>query len=210
MATFKITVSKLNDSTKIRKIKWTRQILKPINDLSNEKSTAPSPKIVLIGRFHVDMFYINKLIPPGIDVAIKFIPHDDQFLFMSADADHLGPKVVIKKMNIIVAIKQMLDATDLAHRVLVRERNMRLTYTRVMMKHVAIPAGSLTMCLEIIFTGGQPELVVMGFVSDTAFAGNYTENPFNVKNFKIKQIDLFLNGMPVPRFGYQPNFTENI
>ena len=50
----------------------------------------------------------------------------------------------------------------------------------------------------------------MDFVSDTTFAGSYTKNPFNFKNFKIKRMDLFRNGMRVPRFGYQPNFTKKI
>ena len=87
---------------------------------------------------------------------------------------------------------------------------MRLLYTRVMMKHVAIQAGSSTMCLDNILTGGLPDLVVMGLVSDTAFAGSYTDNSYNFKNFKIKRMDLFHNGMQVPRFGYQPNFTKKI
>ena len=129
---------------------------------------------------------------------------------MSADGDNLGPKVVIKEMNLIVATKYMSDATELAYRALVPEWNMRLPYTRVMMKHVAIPAGSSTICLDNIFTGGLPNLVVMGFVSDTAFAGSYTENPYNFKNFKIKRMDMFCNGMRVPRFGYQQNFTKKI
>ena len=102
-------------------------------------------------------------------------------------------------MNLNVATKQMSDATELAHRALVREQNMRLPYTRVMMKHVAIPAGSSTICLDNIFTVGLHELVVMGLVLDTAFAGSYTENPYNFKNFKIERMDMFRNGMRVPR-----------
>ena len=129
---------------------------------------------------------------------------------MSADGDNHGPKVVIKGINLNVATKQMFDATELAHRAFVRERNIRLPYTRVMIKHVAIPAGSSTMCLDNIFTGGLPDLVVIGFVSETAFASSYTENPYNFKNFKIKRMDLFRNGMRVPRFGYQLNFTTKI
>ena len=130
---------------------------------------------MLIGRPHVDVLHIDKLIPPNIDVTIKLMPNDDKFLFMSADGDNLGPKVVIIKINLIVATKQMSDATDMVHRALVRERNMRLLYTLVIMKLVAIPAGSSTMCLDNIFMGGLLDLVMMGFVSDTAFAGSYTE-----------------------------------
>ena len=66
------------------------------------------------------------------------------------------------------------------------------------------------MCLDNIFTGRLPDLVMVGFVSDTAFAGSYTENPYNFKNFKMKRMDLFRNGMRVARFGYKPNFTKKI
>ena len=104
----------------------------------------------------------------------------------------------------------MFDLTKLAHRALVCESNMRLPYICVMIKHVALPAGSSTMCLDNIFLNGLPDLVVTGFLSNTAFAGSYRKSPYNFKNFKIKQMDLFSNGMSVPRFGYQPNFTKKI
>ena len=53
--------------------------------VEREKYCADSPEIVLIGRPHVDVFHIDKLITPGIDVDIKFMPNDDKFCFMSAD-----------------------------------------------------------------------------------------------------------------------------
>ena len=105
-------------------------------------------------------------------------------------------------MNLNVATNKMFDATDLAHRAFVCERNMRLPYTQVMMKHVAIYAGSSTVCLDNLFTCKMTNLVVMGFLSDTAFAGSYTKNPYNFKNFIIKRMDLFPNAMRVTRFGY--------
>ena len=51
---------------------------------------------------------------------------------------------------------------------------------------------------------------MMGFVTDTTFAKGYTDNPYNFNNFKIKLINLLCNGMPVPRFSYQPNVTKKI
>ena len=178
--------------------------------VERRKYFAESPDIVLIGRPHADVFHIDKLIPPGIDMSVKFMPNDDKFCIMSSDGDNLGPKVVIDDMNLIICTKQLLDAAELAHQTLVGNINMRLPYTRVLMKHVAIPANSSTMCLDNIFTGVLPDLVVMGFVTDTAFAGSYTENPYNFKNFKIKRMDLFRNGTRVAQFGYLPNFTKKI
>ena len=81
--------------------------------VKRDKYCVESPEIVLIVRPNIDVFYIDKLISPGIDVAIKFIPNDDKFLFMSAGGDNIGQKVVIKEINLNVAAKQMFDATEL-------------------------------------------------------------------------------------------------
>ena len=70
---------------------------------------------MVIGRPHLDVFHIDKLISPGIDVAIKFMPNDDKFSFMTGYGDNLGLKVFIKDMNLIVATKQISDATEHAH-----------------------------------------------------------------------------------------------
>ena len=78
------------------------------------------------------------------------------------------------------------------------------------MKHVAIPSGSSTICLDNIFTGALPDLVVMGFVSDTAFSGSYTANPFNFQNFKIKRMDMFANGNKVSQMGYKPDYAKKL
>ena len=129
---------------------------------------------------------------------------------MSSDEDNLGPKLVIDDMNLIICNKQLYDTAELAHQTFVGTINMRLSYTRVLMKHVAILTNSSTMCLDNILTGVLPDLVVMGFVTDTAFAGSYTENPYNLKNFKINRMDLFRNGTRVSQFGYLPNFKKKI
>ena len=73
--------------------------------LKREKYCAESPEVVVIGRPHMDVFQIDKLIQPGIDVAIKFMPNDDKFIFMTGDGDNPGPKIVIKDMNLIIATK---------------------------------------------------------------------------------------------------------
>ena len=170
--------------------------------VARQKYCTESPEFVLIGRPHLDVFHIDKLIPPGIDMSLKFLPNDDKFIFMSTEGAAFGPKIVIKEMQLIIHTKQLSDATELAHRALIREKNVRLPHSRVMMKHVAIPSGSSTICLDNIFTGGLPDLVVMGFVADTAFAGSYTENPYNFQNFKVKRMKMYANGNKVSQMGY--------
>ena len=109
---------------------------------------------------------------------------------------------MIKKMNLIECTKQTFDATEIVYRALFREQNMRVLYTRVMIKNIAIFDNNLTICLDNICTGRVPYLMVMCFGSDTAFALRYTKHPYNFKNIKIKRINLFHNGMQMPRFSY--------
>ena len=45
-------------------------------------------------------------------------------------------------------------------------------------------------------------------MSDADHAGGYQRNPFDFQNFSVNRIDLKRNGMPVPRNGYTPNFTN--
>lgn len=178
--------------------------------VARQKYCSESPEFVLIGRPHLDVFHIDKLIPPGIDMSLKFLPNDDKFIFMSTEGANFGPKIVIKEMQLIIHTKQLSDATELAHRALIREKNVRLPHSRVMMKHVAIPSGSSTICLDNIFTGGLPDLVVMGFVADTAFAGSYTENPYNFQNFKVKRMEMYANGNKVSQMGYRPDYAKKL
>ena len=85
-----------------------------------------SPDIVLIRRLHADVFHIDKLIPPGIDMSVKFMLNDDKFFIMSSNRDNLGPKVVIVNMILVICTKQLCDAAELAHQTLIGDINMPL------------------------------------------------------------------------------------
>ena len=109
-------------------------------------------------------------------MSVKFMPNDDKFCIMRSDEDNLGPKVVIDDMNLIICTKLLSDGAELAHQTIVGNKPAP-PINRVLIKHVAIPANSSNMCHDNICTGVLPNLVVMLFVTDTAYAGSYTENP---------------------------------
>ena len=87
--------------------------------VERRKYCVESLDIVLICRPHADVFHIDKLILPEIDVSVKFMPNDDKFCTMSSDGDNIGPKVVIDDMNLIICTKQLSDAAELAHQTIV-------------------------------------------------------------------------------------------
>jgi len=168
--------------------------------------------VQLMGRPHLDMFQQDRLIPPGVDVHLKLIPAARDFVCKSAAPQNNGVqenyKPVIQFAGFIVHTKQLTSEAELAHRALLREKVMRLPYTRVQVKHLSIPANQTHYNFDNIFTGALPDLVVVGLLDDADFAGGYQRNPFNFQNFGVNRMELRRNGMPVPRFGYTPNFDN--
>ena len=73
---------------------------------------------------------------------------------------------------------------------------------------MSIPAKQTAISFDNVLTGALPNMVIVGLVSDADHAGGDQRNRFNFQNFGVNWIDLKLNGMPVPRNGYNPNFTN--
>ena len=91
---------------------------------------------------------------------------------------------------------------------LLQLQNMRHHYSRVQIKHLSITANQTSINFDNDFTGANPELVIVGLVSDADLAGSYQRNPFNFQNFGVSRIELKRNGTSVPRGGYTPNFAN--
>ena len=173
---------------------------------------ARSTVVELIGRPHLDVFHQDRLIPPGVDVHLKLIPAANNFVCNSAapgqNAVQQNFKPVIQFASLIVHTKQLTSEAELAHRALLREKVMRLPYTRVQVKHLSIPQNQTNYSFDNVFTGALPDLVVVGLLDDADFAGGYQRNPFNFQNFGVNRMELSRNGTSVPRSGYKPNFAN--
>ena len=111
-------------------------------------------------------------------------------------------------MDLIIHTKQLTSTAKMAHKKLLQVQNMQTHYSRVKVKHLSIPANQTSISFGNGFTGALPDLVIVGLVSDADHSGSYQRNPFNFQNFAVNRIDLMRNGMPVPRNGYTPNFTN--
>jgi len=96
---------------------------------------ATSTEVELVGRPHLDVFQQNKLIPAGVDLHLKLIPSASNFVIKSAAAgqnqQQENYKAVIMKAVLVMHTKQLTAQAEMAHRELLRERVMRLPYTRL-------------------------------------------------------------------------------
>jgi hypothetical protein len=163
--------------------------------------------VQLIGRPHSDMFMQSRLIPPGLDLHMKFIPAAHEFVIMSA-VNNENFKLVIKALTLTIKMKRLASEVELAHRELNRSRFMKLPYTRVQLKTLSIAANLTSVSFDTLFSGPLPDLMVIGLVSDPDYAGGYGRNPYNFRTFNVKKIELICNGISKPSDGYQPSWAD--
>ena len=178
-----------------------------------DRATRLSKSVVIemVGRPHLDIFHQNRVLPPGLTLRIKLIPSSSQFVCISpapgANAVQEQFKAVIQSVSFLIRTKRLSDAPDLSIRKIWQERNMKLPYSKVQVKHLTIPANVTSQDFDGIFDGTLPDLVVIGLVADEDFAGNYNTNPFNFQTFHVNRVEMLRNGIRTPRYGYTPNFT---
>ena len=168
--------------------------------------------VEIFGRPQSDVFHIDRLIPPEIDLNLKLMPSTDNFVCKSAapvgQAVQENYKMEIIRVTLTIRTKQLSSTAPDAHNQLLITQNMRSHYSRVQEKHLSIPANTTLTKFDYVFTGAIPDLVIVGLLSDADFAGGYQRNPFNFQNFGMNRKELKPNGTSVPQNGYTPNFAN--
>ena len=175
---------------------------------------AASAVIKLVGRPHLDIFHQSRIKPPGISLRIKLLPSANQFVCIcpplaGQNAVQEQFKVVIQNVFFIIRTKKLVDSAELSIRKLLLEKNIRIRYSKVQVKHLTIPANVTTQDIDGIYDGTLPDLVIVGLVSDEDFDRHYNRNPFNFQSFNVNCIEMLRNGMRTPRYGYTPKFANN-
>ena len=173
---------------------------------------ATSTVVELVGRPHSDVFHMDRLIPPEIDLNLKLMPSADNIVCKSAapvgQAVQENFKMEIIGVTLIIRTKQLTSTALDAQNQLLISQPMRSHYSRVQPKHLSIPANTTSIYFDNVFTGALPDLVIVCLMSDADFAGGYQRNPFNFQNFGINRMELKRNGTSVPGNGYTPNFAN--
>jgi hypothetical protein len=76
----------------------------------------------------------------------------------------------------------------LAHAEALKISTAKYPITRVDVKVLTIPSGVLRKSLDNIYGGQLPKRVVIGFVENKSFNGDYKKNSFNFQPFNLTSI----------------------
>ena len=78
--------------------------------------------------------------------------------------------------------------------------------TRVEVKAVSLHSRIRGETLDNVILGQLPQRIIIGFVDNKAYNGDFKLNPYNFQNFDINFLYLYVDGVQVPSKPLEPNF----
>ncbi|XP_069467786.1 uncharacterized protein F54H12.2-like [Ambystoma mexicanum] len=160
----------------------------------------------LLGHLHTDLFFNENLMVNGIDLNIKLSRNKDAFCLNSDDAE--ACKLVIVSASLFIKRVNVSPMVRLAHADILQVSNLKYPVERTSLKIFSVPTGSRVASQGNLFLGQLPKIIVIGFVDNNAFSGDYASNPFNFKHYTINYAALFNDGVVIPAKAYSPSFQH--
>jgi hypothetical protein len=162
-----------------------------------------SKTVDMIGNIHHDLFNQDKFLLNGVEMRLKFIKNKDEFHLMS---ENPSVKAEIMDASLLVRKVRISPTVLLAHNRALEKSTAKYPMTRVDVKTITIPKDLQSKTMDNLYLGQLPKRVIIGFVSNTAFNGDFTRNPFNFQHFGLNFICLYVDGQQIPSKPLQPDF----
>jgi hypothetical protein len=175
---------------------------------NRSERTKLSGTLDLYGRPHLDLFHQERLLLNNVDLRLKFIRAKDAFCLMS-DAANATYRINLTHASLFVRKALPSPSILLAHNQALSKGNAKYPLQRVEVKTFTIAAGSLQGNLDNVVLGSLPSMCVVGLVSNSAYNGDFTKNPFNFQHFGVNYLSLLVDGKQVPSVPFQPNYTTD-
>jgi len=151
---------------------------------------AGSKELELVGRIHADIFYQMKYMLNEVTVNIKLHPSNANFCLMGDGAF----KVDITHAKMYVHRVKISPSIYLAHANALEHGTAKYPIKRVVCKAETLAGGILSTSIERLFSGQLPSRLIIGFVTNKAYSGHMTANPFNFQHFSVTDVAVKIDG----------------
>lgn len=195
-------------------------------DLFNNVSR--SKPFSLYGKIHGSVFNSDKLLLNGVPISLIFTRAPNAFSVMGrpaqvAVAAAVGPPA-IAAIPALDATTPKLELTDISlfvrrvklspnllnyHAKYLQHSKAIYPIKRSLIKVVNLPANQSTFVLDNIFTGQMPCKMILGFVTNDAYAGSVLTNPLKFANEDLIFLCVHMNGESYPKSPFEPDYRNN-
>lgn len=178
------------------------------NGYAKRKALAAGSRTIdLLGRIHSDMFSQPRHLLQGIDMKLKFVRNPADLVLMAAQNSTF--KLKILSFNLFIRKVKAMETTQFCHIQALSKTPAKYPLRRVEVTHYSLPAGTMIDEQNTLLNGQIPNRVVIGCIDSAAMTGQFNKNPYNFKNYNIKQCALNIEGEQIPLKPLQPDFTNH-
>ena len=150
-------------------------------------------------NLHADITTLRKFIPPNVKITIELQRNNDEFCLLSNNG---RDEYSIELKDMRVKLNRYLPAVSVQN---FYENKVKsgvkplLPIDRSLLKTYTVKSGTSDLSHYNIISGRQlPEQVIIGIVEESAHRGDIKKNPFNFKDFGLKEASLVVNGVHEP------------
>ncbi|CAH0384087.1 unnamed protein product [Bemisia tabaci] len=173
--------------------------------LAKRRSFSKRSKTVeMIGRIHSDIFSQDKMLLNNVDLKLRLVRTRDSFSLLGKE----GYKINIFEANLFARRVKVSPNVLISHAKGLEMTSAKYPITRADVKTNTIPAGVRSASLDNVVSGQLPTRIIMGMVSNTAFNGDITLNPFNFQTFGLDYASFHIDGQQIPGVILTPNFDS--
>jgi hypothetical protein len=165
--------------------------------------------IELMGKLHLDMAFQPRALLGGTQFKLTLVPNEPKFFLMNSDSNII-PEVVFENAILYVHRSKITWPVLEAHNVALGKSNAKYPICRSHVKAFNINSGNIDVSIDNAISGQLPRRVFLAMVTNDAFNGNYTKNPFNFEHFKLNHLAIYLDGEQYPLNAYKPNFEQKL
>ncbi|KAK3908157.1 hypothetical protein KUF71_018670 [Frankliniella fusca] len=169
--------------------------------------TKLSREFEMMGPLHLDICYTDRLLLNNCTLRVKLTRSRDAFALMSTKGTEkiklLDVKLYVRRVNISPSVL-------LAHAQALEKSPAKYPVNRVDIKTVTIAQGMHSKTIDNLFMNQLPQRVIIGFVDNHAYNGDYARNPYNFQHFNLNYLQLHVDGQAVPSHPLTPDFSKDL
>ncbi|XP_033222855.1 uncharacterized protein F54H12.2-like [Belonocnema kinseyi] len=168
--------------------------------------TAGGKVFTLLGHLHCDVFNQEKFLLNGVEVRLRLVRACDSFSLLGESTSH---NLHIWEASLLVRRAKISPGILIAHAKALSKSTAKYPLTRIEVKAITMQSAFHGHTIDNVILGQLPKRLIIGFVSNKVFNGDFGSNPFNFQNYKINYFSLYVDGVHVPSKPLQPDFTQD-
>jgi len=182
-------------------------ILYRILDEGVKKPLEDFRQLDLYGRIHSDIAFQGKSLLGGLKLVIRILLHEPKFYIISKEFD---VQLEFLEAALHVHRSKVPQYIVDAHNAALRISPAKYPLTLAKVKSFTIQKGTLDINIDNVHNGQLPRRIFIAFVSNSAYLGNYKQDPFYFNHFNISMLAVYVNGEQYPSKPFTPDFNNQI